>query len=171
MKIILKERNCREKASGGRAVLLIIFTILFINISMVFISRLTPLAAGFFSLALILLIMVVAYRVMTGMISEYCYILTDKELLFHRAMGIREIRLVGISYDKIINMGAAGDVGTVKKTYYFLCNKNDSSRKMLTFRKNNKTYTVIFAPSKRFFNALLERGPGLHENRQDGGPR
>ncbi len=159
MEIIMKERNRRETSPGSRAVLLIISTVLIINISMVFISRLRPLTAGFLSLMLILLIMVVAYRVMTGMISEYYYILTDRGLLFHRAMGIREIRLMEVGYDKIIDIAAAEDLDATEKVYYFLCDKNDNRGKVLTFRENSRIYTVVFAPSKRFLDALFKRIP------------
>lgn len=157
MEVIMKERNRREKASGGKVILFIIATILFINISMVFIGRLKPLAAGLSSLVLILLIMFIAYKIMVDVVTEYCYILTDRGILFHRAMGIREIRLMEAPYDKIIDIKSEVDLKSKGKVYHFLCNKEDSRKKTLSFKDGHRIYTVVFAPSQNFLNALVER--------------
>lgn len=157
----MKERNRRKKVSNGRTALLIIAVVLFINMAMVFISRLTPLRAGVASLMLILLVMVVAYKVMTDIVTEYCYTLTDKGLLFHRAMGIREIKLLEIPYDRITEVGHPDDPKDSEKVYYFLCDKNDGFKRKLTFNDKDKAFSVIFAPSDKFYNKLLKMSEAL----------
>ncbi|MDD3297451.1 MAG: hypothetical protein WCS98_07340 [Bacillota bacterium] len=157
MEVIMKERNRQPKTSGGRVFLFIVATVFFINVSVALINRFTPLTAGFASLILILLVMVIAYRVMTGRVTEYYYILTDRGLLFHRAMGIREIKLMEIPYYKIIDIKSGGDIKPTGKVYYFLCDKKDSRKRVLTFKDSGKTLTVVFAPSREFLEALLER--------------
>lgn len=160
MEVIMKERNRQPKIPGGRVFLFIVATILFINISVIIINRLAPLAAGFASLILVLLVMVIAYRVMTGRVTEYYYILTDSGLLFHRAMGIREIKLMEIPYDRITDIRPAGDIEPPIKVYYFLCDKNDSGKRVLTFRDGDKVLGVAFAPGREFLDALLEKTAG-----------
>ncbi|HZX46266.1 MAG TPA: hypothetical protein VFF83_03270 [Clostridia bacterium] len=155
MEIILKERNRQEKVSGGRVLLFIIATVLFINLAAALINRFAPVAAGAASLLLILAVMVIAYRVMTGKATEYYYILTDKGLLIHRAMGIREIKLMEIPYDGIIEIKPGEETGGTEKTYYFLCNRKDSRRMTLVFEYRGKKTGVVFAPSREFLEALL----------------
>ena len=157
MEIILKERNCQEKNSGARVFLLIIATVLFMNMAVVLVNRFAPLAAGFASLMLILAVMVIAYRIITGMATEYYYILTDRGLLFHRAMGIREIKLMEIPYDKILDIKPAGKADNANKTYYFLCSRKDSRKRALVFEDSGKILGVVFAPSREFLDALLDR--------------
>jgi len=155
MEIILKERNRQEKVSGGRVLLFIIATVLFINLAAALINRFAPVAAGVASLLLILAVMVIAYRVMTGKATEYYYILTDRGLLIHRAMGIREIKLMEIPYDGIIEIKPGEETGGTEKTYYFLCNRKDSRRMTLVFEYRGKKTGVVFAPSREFLEALL----------------
>jgi hypothetical protein len=157
MEIILKERNCQEKTSGSRIFLLIVGTVLFINIAVALINRFATLWAGLASLLLVLLVMGIAYRVMTGKATEYYYILTDSALLFHRAMGIREIKLMDIPYDKIIDIRPAEISGNPNKTYYFLCDRKDSRKRALVFEDRGKEVDVVFAPSREFLDALFER--------------
>ena len=113
------------------------------------------MAAGFASLLLILAVMVIAYRVMTGKATEYYYILTDRGLLIHRAMGIREIKLMEIPYDGIIEIKPGEETGGTEKTYYFLCDRKDSRRMTLVFEYRGKKTGVVFAPSREFLEALL----------------
>jgi hypothetical protein len=155
MEIILKERNCQEKVSGGRVFLFIIATVLFINFAAALINRFAPVAAGAASLLLILAVMAIAYRVMTGKATEYYYILTDRGLLIHRAMGIREIKLMEIPYDGIIEIKPGEETGGTEKTYYFLCDRKDSRRMTLVFEYRGKKTGVVFAPSREFLEALL----------------
>ncbi|HOO12613.1 MAG TPA: hypothetical protein PK684_06645 [Bacillota bacterium] len=155
MEIILKERNRQEKVSGGRVLLFIIATVLFINLAAALINRFAPVAAGVASLLLILAVMVIAYRVMTGKATEYYYILTDRGLLIHRAMGIREIKLMEIPFDGIIEIKPGEETGGTEKTYYFLCNRKDSRRMTLVFEYRGKKTGVVFAPSREFLEALL----------------
>lgn len=154
---IIRERNCQQKSSGKKVFLLIIAVVLFINIAVVLINRLTPLSAGMASLILILLVMAIAYRVMTRMVSEYYYTLTEKELLFHRAMGIREIKLMEVPYDKILDIRPKEDFNERGKAYYFLCNKNDPHRKLLIFNRDGRAESIVFGPSQKFINSLLKR--------------
>ena len=153
MEIILKERNCQEKVSGGRVFLFIIATVLFINLAAALINRFAPVAAGFASLLLILAVMVIAYRVMTGKATEYYYILTDRGLLIHRAMGIREIKLMEIPYDGIIEI-KPGEKRAVPKTYYFLCDRKDSRRMTLVFEYGAKDRRGL-RPQPGVLEALL----------------
>ena len=155
MEIILKERNCQEKVSGGRIFLFIVTTVLFINIAAALINRFAPVVAGFASLMLILAVMAIAYKVMTGKATEYYYILTDKGLLIHRAMGIREIVLMEIPYDRILDIMPGGETDYAEKTYYFLCNRKDSRRMTLVFEDRGKRTGVVFAPSREFLETLL----------------
>jgi hypothetical protein len=154
---IIRERNCQQKNSGGKIFLFIIGVVVFINTAVVIINKFTPLAAGMASIILVLSVMGIAYRIMTGKISEYYYTLTDKALLFHRAMGIREIKLMKIPYDRILDIKPDADYDGNIKMYYFLCNKKDHRRRVLVFNQGQKAEGIVFCPSREFIDALKER--------------
>ncbi len=157
MDIILKERNCQEKTSGGKIFAFIVGVVFLINIIVVAINRLTPLAAGVASILLILLVMGIAYKVMTGKVTEYYYILTPKGLLFHRAMGIREIALMEIPFDSILHFKPIEDYRGDVKLYYFLCNRKDDRRKLLVFNHKGETAGVVFSPSREMAEAIMKK--------------
>ena len=152
---IMRERNCQRKSSGMGVLLLIIGVILFINIAAFIISRLSRPAAGVASVILVLSVMGIAYIVMTRKVSEYYYMLTENKLVFHRAMGIREIRLMEIPYDSILDIRCQEDFDG--RVYYFLCDKKDSGRRMIIYSLDGRTGGVVFGPSRDFTKSLVKR--------------
>jgi len=157
MDIILKERNCQEKIPPIKAFAYILGIILFINLTVVLLNRLNPLVAGAASIILIIAVMFIAYRVMTGKATEYYYILTNNGLLFHRAMGIREIVLMEIPFDNIISLKPIEDFTGQVKLHYFLCNKKDARRMLLVFKDKGKRAGVVFSPGSKMAKAIIER--------------
>ena len=152
---IIRERNCQRKSSGMGVLLLIIGIVLFINMAAFIISRLSRPAAWAASAILVLSVMGIAYVVMTRKVSEYYYTLTENKLIFHRAIGIREIRLMEIPYDSILDIRCREDFDG--KLHYFLCDKKDSGRRMIIYSQGGRTEGVVFCPSREFTKSLVKR--------------
>lgn len=155
--IIIKEKNEQPRTSGGKVFVFILSVVLAINVAMAFISKLQPLAAGITSFILILTVVGLAYLVVDRMITEYNYILTDKKIIFEKAVGKREKPVLEVNYRDILYLKPGRDEEVHGKVYYFLCNRKCGERYIIGFREKKKDCAVVFCPSQKMIKALQKR--------------
>lgn len=155
--VIMKEKDRQPKISGGKAFAFILGVIIVINMVVMFINRLEPKTAGMASIALILGMMWLTYRVMNRRVTEYNYILTDKKIVFERVIG-RSVRpILEISYNDVVYVEPEGDREKPAKTYYLLCNRKEPGRFIMGVLNKDKIYGVIYRPEAKMVKAIQQR--------------
>jgi len=153
----MKEKDRQPRISGGKAFAFILGVIIIINLVVMFINRLEPKTAGMASIALILGMMWLTYRVMNRRVTEYNYILTDKKIVFERVIG-RSVRpILEISYTDVMYIEPEGVREKPVRTYYFLCNRKASGTFIMGVLNKDKIYGVIFRPKSKMVEAIQQR--------------
>ena len=153
----MKEKDEQTGISGGKVFTSILGIIIAINLAVVFINRLEPITAGIASIALILAVMGLTYRVMNRMVTEYNYILTDKKVIFEKVVGRREKPVLDISYEDILYLEPANNGDIPDKVYYFLCNRKAPGRFIMGFAHKHGTNAVIFCPSSKMVETIKKK--------------
>jgi hypothetical protein len=156
MGCIIRERDHQDRIDGKRAFLSIVGLILMINVIVIVINKLEPIAAGIASLCLMLAVMALTYRVITRKVIEYNYALTDWGLVFERVIGRSEKPLLEVSFDDVTMLKAGGPDRSIK-TYYFLCDRQNPNKQTLVYKSKGREVAVVFNPSDKMLEAIQKR--------------